>query len=85
MLASRGRAPVWAGVWAGVMALVGVTLTASGQVAMLPVERSDTVRHFAGSYIHDLEKTPDGYRIKQQRVDMTNAQAAFDYVLQVWV
>jgi hypothetical protein len=27
----------------------------------------------------------DGYRIQLQRVDMTNAQAAFDYVLQVWV
>ena len=47
--------------------------------------RRDNVRHFAGSYVHDLKKTRDGYRIKQQRVDMTNAQAAFDYVLQVWV
>jgi hypothetical protein len=28
---------------------------------------------------------PHGYRIKLQRVDMTNAQAAYDYVLQVWV
>ncbi len=25
------------------------------------------------------------HRIKLQRVDMTNAQAAYDYVLQVWV
>ena len=47
--------------------------------------RRDTVRHFAGSYVHDLKKTAGGYRIKAQRVDMTNAQAAFDYVLQVWV
>jgi hypothetical protein len=45
----------------------------------------DDVRHFAGSYRHDLKKTKDGYRIKLQRVDMTNAQAAYDYVLQVWV
>src|SRR6267154_551901 len=45
----------------------------------------DVVRHFAGLYIHHLKKTKDGYRIKLQRVDMTNAQAAFDYVLQVWV
>lgn len=47
--------------------------------------RRDNVRHFAGSYVHHLEKTGDSYRIKLQRVDMTNAEAAFDYVLQVWV
>jgi len=47
--------------------------------------RRDDVRHFAGSYLHHLEKTRNGYRIKLQRVDMTNAQAAYDYVLQVWV
>ena len=47
--------------------------------------RRDDVRHFAGSYRHELKKTKDGLRIKLQRVDMTNAQAAYDYVLQVWV
>src|ERR1700716_368996 len=47
--------------------------------------RRDDVRHLAGLYIHHLKKTKDGYRIKLQRVDMTNAQAAYDYVLQVWV
>jgi len=47
--------------------------------------RRDDVRHFAGAYTHHLKKTKDGYRIKLQRVDMTNAQAAYDYVLQVWV
>ena len=47
--------------------------------------RRDDVRHFAGAYRHHLKKTDDGYRIKLQRVDMTNAQAAYDYVLQVWV
>jgi 3-phenylpropionate/cinnamic acid dioxygenase small subunit len=47
--------------------------------------RRDDVRHFAGSYLHTLRKTKDGYRIALQRVDMTNAQAAYDYVLQVWV
>jgi 3-phenylpropionate/cinnamic acid dioxygenase small subunit len=47
--------------------------------------RRDDVRHFAGSYLHDLVKTKGGYRIKLQRVDMANAQAAYDYVLQVWV
>ena len=47
--------------------------------------RRDDVRHFAGQYTHQLKKTKGGYRIKLQRVDMTNAQAAYDYVLQVWV
>ena len=47
--------------------------------------RRDDVRHFAGCYFHELKKTKKGYAIKLQRVDMTNAQAAYDYVLQVWV
>jgi 3-phenylpropionate/cinnamic acid dioxygenase small subunit len=47
--------------------------------------RRDDVRHFAGAYRHQLKKSADGYRIKLQRVDMTNAQAAYEYVLQVWV
>jgi 3-phenylpropionate/cinnamic acid dioxygenase small subunit len=47
--------------------------------------RRDDVRHFAGSYFHKLKKIGNGYTIKLQRVDMTNAQAAYDYVLQVWV
>jgi 3-phenylpropionate/cinnamic acid dioxygenase small subunit len=47
--------------------------------------RRDDVRHFAGSYLHRLRSTPQGWRIVVQRVDMANAQAVFDYVLQVWV
>lgn len=47
--------------------------------------RRDDVRHFAGAYRHHLKRTKQGLRIKLQRVDMTNAQAAYDYVLQVWV
>jgi benzoate/toluate 1,2-dioxygenase subunit beta len=47
--------------------------------------RRDDVRHFAGSYRHQLKRTKEGLRIKLQRVDMANAQAAYDYVLQVWV
>ena len=47
--------------------------------------RRDDVRHFAGSYLHKLKKGKGGYKIVLQRVDMTNAQAAYDYVLQVWV
>jgi benzoate/toluate 1,2-dioxygenase subunit beta len=47
--------------------------------------RRDDVRHFAGCYLHHLKKVKGGFRIQLQRVDMTNAQAAYDYVLQVWV
>ena len=47
--------------------------------------RRDDVRHFAGSYRHHFAKTKAGYRIKLQRVDMINAQAPFEYVLQAWV
>lgn len=47
--------------------------------------RRDNTRHFAGSYLHHLKKTAEGYRIRLQRVDMVNAQAPYDYVLQVWV
>ena len=51
---------------------------------MMELRRED-VRHFAGSYFHKLKKTKKGYAIQLQRVDMANAQAAYDYVLQVWV
>jgi 3-phenylpropionate/cinnamic acid dioxygenase small subunit len=48
--------------------------------------RRDDVRHFAGTYRHTLVRDPAGeLRIKLQRVDMVNAQAPYDYVLQVWV
>ncbi|HMG56639.1 MAG TPA: aromatic-ring-hydroxylating dioxygenase subunit beta [Kofleriaceae bacterium] len=47
--------------------------------------RRDTVRHFAGTYRHTLVRHGDELKIKLQRVDMFNAQAPYDYVLQVWV
>ena len=47
--------------------------------------RRDTVRHFAGTYHHQLQATSDGYRIKLQRVDMVNGEGPYEYVLQVWV
>ena len=59
-------------------------VVARSRFHMLELRRDD-VRHFAGSYVHHLQRTKDGYCIKLQRVDMTNAQAAYDYVLQVWV
>jgi hypothetical protein len=65
---------------------IDLNFAASASVPRASMElRRDDVRHFAGSYVHHLKKTKDGYRIKLQRVDMTNAQAAYDYVLQVWV
>jgi 3-phenylpropionate/cinnamic acid dioxygenase small subunit len=59
-------------------------LVARSRFHMMELRR-DSTRHFAGSYIHHLKKTSDGYRITLQRVDMVNAQAPYDYVLQVWV
>jgi 3-phenylpropionate/cinnamic acid dioxygenase small subunit len=47
--------------------------------------RRDTVRHFGGTYRHTLIRERGQLRIKLQRVDMVNAQAPYDYVLQVWV
>jgi 3-phenylpropionate/cinnamic acid dioxygenase small subunit len=47
--------------------------------------RRDQVRHFGGRYRHTLVRGPQGLRIKLQRVDLFNAQAPFDYVLQIWV
>lgn len=48
--------------------------------------RRDDVRHFGGSYRHTLVRDAAGaLKITLQRVDLFNAQAPFDYVLQVWV
>lgn len=52
---------------------------------MIELRRED-VRHFAGRYLHVLKKHQgNGYLIEKQRVDMFNAQATYDFVLQVWV
>jgi 3-phenylpropionate/cinnamic acid dioxygenase small subunit len=47
--------------------------------------RRDDVRHFAGSYRHSLVRVDGGWKIRLQRVDLINGQAAFDYVIQAWV
>jgi 3-phenylpropionate/cinnamic acid dioxygenase small subunit len=47
--------------------------------------RRDTVRHFGGTYRHTLVRDSGQLKIKLQRVDMFNAQAPYDYVLQIWV
>jgi 3-phenylpropionate/cinnamic acid dioxygenase small subunit len=64
--------------------LEGVDVHVRSRFHMMELRRDD-VRHFAGSYRHHLKRIDDGFRIHLQRVDMTNAQAAYDYVLQVWV
>lgn len=47
--------------------------------------RRDNIRHFGGSYRHTLVRVEGELKIRLQRVDMTNAQAAYDYVIQAWV
>ena len=47
--------------------------------------RRDVVRHFGGSYRHTLVRQGADWKIRLQRVDLTNAQALFDYVIQAWV
>src|SRR5262249_6339375 len=46
--------------------------------------RRDNLRHFAGTYRHNLRRAGDEFRIALQRVDLLNGQAPFEYVLQVW-
>lgn len=62
----------------------GDTLVVRSRFHMMELRR-DAIRHFGGSYRHTLVRTGAGLRIRQQRVDLFNAQAPFDYVLQVWV
>ena len=48
--------------------------------------RRDSIRHFGGRYRHTLRRGSDGrLSIVLQRVDLFNAQAPFDYVIQIWV
>jgi 3-phenylpropionate/cinnamic acid dioxygenase small subunit len=48
--------------------------------------RRDSIRHFGGRYRHTLVRGHDGaLKVKLQRVDLFNAQAPFDYVIQIWV
>jgi 3-phenylpropionate/cinnamic acid dioxygenase small subunit len=67
-----------------VEAVEGDTVRVYSRFQMMELRR-DTVRHFGGSYRHTLVRTPAGLRIRLQRVDMMNGQAAYDYVLQAWV
>jgi benzoate/toluate 1,2-dioxygenase beta subunit len=63
----------------------GAEIRVRSRFHMLELRRDD-LRHFAGTYRHHLLRGKDGaLRIKLQRVDMVNAQAPYEYVLQAWV
>lgn len=47
--------------------------------------RRDKVRHFGGSYRHHWVQQDGQWKIRLQRVDMFNAQASYDYVIQAWI
>lgn len=47
--------------------------------------RRDDIRHFAGSYRHTLVRKQGTLKIALQRVDLTNGQGLYEYVLQAWV
>jgi 3-phenylpropionate/cinnamic acid dioxygenase small subunit len=78
---------------AGGVAPPGASTGASGGLQSITVYsrfqmmelRRDEIRHFGGTYRHHLVRTPGGLRIRLQRVDMMNSQAAYEYVLQAWV
>lgn len=81
-----------AAAW-GTNHLVGNVIVESATATQLEVYsrfqtmelRRDAVRHFGGSYRHTLVRHDGTWKIRLQRVDMTNAQALFDYVIQAWV
>lgn len=60
------------------------TLEVYSRFQMMEMRR-DQVRHFGGSYRHSLVLQGGVWKILMQRVDMTNGQAAYDYVIQAWV
>jgi 3-phenylpropionate/cinnamic acid dioxygenase small subunit len=62
----------------------GAEIRVRSRFHMLELRR-DELRHFAGTYQHHLMRGKDGLKIKLQRVDMVNAQAPYEYVLQAWV
>lgn len=48
-------------------------------------QRRNIARQFAGVYWHTLVESQGTLKIKLQRVDLVNAQAPYDYVIQAWV
>lgn len=62
----------------------GDSLSTYTPFQMMEVRR-DRVRHFGGSYRHHLVRQNGHWKIRLQRVDLFNAQASFDYVIQAWI
>jgi len=63
----------------------GNRITVRSRFHMMELRR-DSIRHFGGRYRHTLQRGADGQlKIQLQRVDLFNAQAPFDYVIQIWV
>jgi 3-phenylpropionate/cinnamic acid dioxygenase small subunit len=63
----------------------GNRITVRSRFHMMELRR-DSIRHFGGRYRHTLVRGGDKQlRIQLQRVDLFNAQAPFDYVIQIWV
>jgi 3-phenylpropionate/cinnamic acid dioxygenase small subunit len=67
-----------------VEAMQGETVSTYTPFQMMEVRR-DKVRHFGGSYRHHLVRQGGHWKIRLQRVDLFNAQASYDYVIQAWV
>lgn len=82
------QAPLWATshVVGNVVleSVQGEEISVRSRFHMMELRRDD-IRHFGGTYRHLLVRTAAGLRIRHQRVNLFNAQAPFDYVLQVWV
>jgi 3-phenylpropionate/cinnamic acid dioxygenase small subunit len=47
--------------------------------------RRDVVTSYAGAYTHHLVATPDGMKIRRQRVDLIDCDGIHDYILQVYI
>jgi 3-phenylpropionate/cinnamic acid dioxygenase small subunit len=47
--------------------------------------RRDVLTSYAGAYTHHLVETPDGIKIRLQRVDLIDCDGIHDYILQVYV
>lgn len=67
-----------------VEAMQGESVSTYTPFQMMEVRR-DKVRHFGGSYRHHLVRQGGHWKIRLQRVDLFNAQASYDYVIQAWV
>ena len=71
--------------WATLVeAMQGESVSTYTPFQMMEVRR-DKVRHFGGSYRHHLVRQGGHWKIRLQRVDLFNAQASYDYVIQAWV